>query len=68
MLGGFVGAALVYAFYKDHYDATDDASLAGDLLHRPAIRNYGRNIFCEMLGTFVLRIRYPRAGDRGQYA
>ena len=24
MLGGFCGATLVWAFYKDHYDATDD--------------------------------------------
>lgn len=55
MLGGFVGAVLVYAFYKDHYDATDDASLKlATFCTAPAIRNYGRNIFCEMLGTFVL--------------
>ncbi|MCI5718752.1 MAG: aquaporin family protein [Alistipes sp.] len=55
MLGGFVGAALVYAFYKDHYDATDDASLKlATFCTAPAIRNYGRNLFCEMLGTFVL--------------
>ncbi len=55
MLGGFVGAALVYAFYKDHYDATDDASLKlATFCTAPAIRNYGRNFFCEVLGTFVL--------------
>lgn len=55
MFGGFVGAALVYAFYKDHYDATDDASLKlATFCTAPAIRNYGRNLFCEMLGTFVL--------------
>jgi glycerol uptake facilitator protein len=24
MLGGFAGAVLVYMFYKDHFDATDD--------------------------------------------
>ena len=55
MLGGFVGAALVYAFYKDHYDATDDASLKlATFCTATAIRNYGRNLFCEMLGTFVL--------------
>ena len=24
LLGGFVGALLVYVFYKDHYDATED--------------------------------------------
>ena len=43
MLGGFVGAVLVYAFYKDHYDATDDAAAKlGTFCTAPAIRNYGR--------------------------
>ena len=55
MLGGFVGAVLVYAFYKDHYDATDDAAAKlGTFCTTPAIRNYGRNLFSELLGTFVL--------------
>lgn len=55
MLGGFVGAVLVYLFYKDHYDATDDpAAKLATFCTAPAIRNYGRNLFCEMLGTFVL--------------
>ena len=55
MLGGFVGAVLVYAFYKDHYDATDDAAAKlGTFCTAPAIRNYGRNLFSELLGTFVL--------------
>ena len=55
MLGGFVGAVLVYAFYKDHYDATDDPAVKlGTFCTAPAIRNYGRNFFSELLGTFVL--------------
>ncbi len=55
MLGGFVGAVLVYLFYKDHYDATDDpAAKLGTFCTIPAIRNYGRNLFCEIVGTFVL--------------
>ena len=55
MLGGFVGAVLVYAFYKDHYDATDDPAVKlGTFCTAPAIRNYGRNLFSEILGTFVL--------------
>lgn len=55
MLGGFVGAVLVYAFYKDHYDATDDPALKlATFCTAPAIRNYGRNLFSEVLGTFVL--------------
>ncbi|WP_302355584.1 MIP/aquaporin family protein [uncultured Alistipes sp.] len=55
MLGGFVGAVLVYLFYKDHYDATDDpAAKLATFCTAPAIRNYGRNLFSEILGTFVL--------------
>ena len=55
MLGGFVGAILVYAFYKDHYDATSDpATKLGTFCTIPAIRNYGRNLFSEIVGTFVL--------------
>lgn len=55
MLGGFVGAVLVYAFYKDHYDATfDPAAKLGTFCTIPAIRNYGRNLFSEIIGTFVL--------------
>ena len=55
MLGGFVGAVLVYAFYKDHYDATDDpVTKLSTFCTIPAIRNYGRNLFSEIIGTFVL--------------
>ena len=55
MLGGFVGAILVYAFYKDHYDATDDASVKlGTFCTMPAIMDKPRNLFCEIVGTFLL--------------
>ena len=55
MLGGFVGAVLVYLFYKDHYDATSDpAAKLSTFCTIPAIRNYGRNLFIEIVGTFVL--------------
>ena len=55
MLGGFVGAVLVYLFYTDHYDATSDpAAKLSTFCTIPAIRNYGRNLFSEIVGTFVL--------------
>lgn len=55
MLGGLCGAVAVYAFYKDHFDATDDqATKLGVFCTAPAIRNYRRNLVCEVLGTFVL--------------
>lgn len=55
MLGGFCGALLVYAFYKDHYDATEDADTKlGTFCTAPAIRNKWRNLFCEFLSTWLL--------------
>lgn len=55
MLGGFVGAVLVYVYYKDHFDATaDPAAKLGTFCTAPAIRNMGRNLVSEIIGTFVL--------------
>lgn len=55
LLGGFLGAVLVYIFYKDHYDITEDpeAKLA-TFCTMPAIMNKPRNFVCEVIGTFVL--------------
>ena len=53
--GGFLGAVLVYVFYKDHYDATEDPDVKlGTFCTMPAIRNIPRNLICEVIGTFVL--------------
>lgn len=55
MLGGFLGAVLVYAYYKNHYDATEEPEAKlSTFCTIPAIRSYGRNLFCEIVGTFVL--------------
>lgn len=55
MLGGFAGAVLVYMFYKDHFDATDDqATKLGVLCTAPAIMNKGRNFFCETVASWLL--------------
>ena len=55
LLGGFVGALLVYLFYKDHYDATDDTDAKlGTFCTMPAIMNKPRNFLCELIGTFLL--------------
>jgi glycerol uptake facilitator protein len=55
LLGAIIGASLVFAFYRDHYDISDDpnAKLA-TFATAPAIRNPFRNLFSEALGTFVL--------------
>lgn len=55
MLGAFCGALLVYAIYKDHFDATEDpATKLGVFCTGPAIRNYGRNVLGEFVGTWLL--------------
>lgn len=55
LLGGFVGAVLVYLFYKDHYDVTDDPDTKlGTFCTMSAIMNKPRNLFCELVGTFIL--------------
>ncbi len=55
LAGGFVGAVLVYIFYKDHYDATDDAEAKlATFCTMPAIMNKPRNLFCEAVGTMLL--------------
>ena len=55
MIGGVIGGILVWMFYKNHYDATDDdAAKLGTFCTAPAIRNYGRNTFCEIIGTLAL--------------
>ena len=57
LLGGFVGAVLVWAFYHPHWPATEDRGLKlGVFCTSPAIRNLPSNFFCEVLGTFVLVI------------
>ena len=55
LLGGFCGAVVVYLYYKDHFDATDDpAAKLGVFCTMPAIMNKPRNLFCEVVGTFLL--------------
>lgn len=55
LLGGFFGAVLVYLYYKDHFDVTDDpGAKLGTFCTMPVIMNKPRNLFCEMVGTFIL--------------
>jgi glycerol uptake facilitator protein len=54
--GAFVGAALAWAAYKDHFD--DEETPAGSKLAvfstGPAIRSTANNLITEIIGTFVL--------------
>lgn len=55
MLGGMLGAFLVWFFNKDHFAITEDegAKLAC-FSTGPAIRNTFSNLISEIIGTFVL--------------
>ncbi|WP_080777781.1 MIP/aquaporin family protein [Chryseobacterium phocaeense] len=55
MLGGMLGAFLVWLFNKDHFAITEDegAKLAC-FSTGPAIRNPFSNLISEVIGTFVL--------------
>lgn len=56
MLGGFVGAVLVWLFYVDHYKATSDDpdAMLGTFCTAPAIRHLSVNFFSEAFCTFIL--------------
>ncbi len=54
LLGGMLGALLVWAVYRQHYDATTDADLQlATFCTGPAIRNYPQNLLTECLATFI---------------
>jgi glycerol uptake facilitator protein len=55
LLGGIVGATLVFLIYRDHYLVSDDpdAKLA-TFATGPAIRSLPSNLLSEVIGTFVL--------------
>ncbi len=55
MLGGIVGGALVFLYYREHFKATDDANAKlACFCTAPNIRNLPQAFFCELLGTFLL--------------
>ena len=54
-LGAFVGAVIVWASYRQHFDATTNADTKlGVFCTSPSIRNTLNNIVSEVVGTFVL--------------
>ena len=56
MLGGFVGAGLVYLYYMDHYKAStaNPDGILGTFCTMPAIDHKPMNLFCEIIATCVL--------------
>ncbi len=69
MLGGFIGACLVYLFYKDHFDETPDGDTKlAVFCTGPAIRNIPLNFVCELIATFVLVFGIMMFGTSGAVA
>ena len=70
MLGGFVGAVLVYAFYVDHFAATKDNpdGMLGCFCTMPAIDHKTVNFFSEFLATFLLVFLILALGTKGNAA
>jgi glycerol uptake facilitator protein len=55
MAGGFVGAIIVYVFYRQHFNATEDQGAKLAVFSTgPAIRSKGDNSISEFIATFVL--------------
>lgn len=55
IIGAFLGAVVVYYFYKDHFDLTEDQDTKlGVFATIPAVQNLKRNFLSEVVGTFVL--------------
>ena len=55
VIGAFVGAFLVWVFYRDHFKATEDENKKlACFSTSPAIKNTFSNLFSEAIGTFVL--------------
>ena len=67
MLGGFVGAVLVWIFYKDHYKATVDQpdTILGTFCTMPAIANGWRNFVSEVIATCLLVFVILALGTNG---
>lgn len=54
MLGAMIGAFIVWLAYKQHFDATENATNKLAVFSTsPAIRNPGHNLVTEIIGTFV---------------
>ena len=55
ILGAMAGAFLVWIFYKDHFDITENADGKKDCFCTgPSIPDAKRNFFSEVVGTFIL--------------
>lgn len=64
MLGAFCGPCLSYTVYKDHFDQTTDKDVIFSVFSTsPTIKNNVRNLWTEIIATFVLAFSSLRIGD-----
>ena len=70
MLGGFLGACLVYAFYVDHFAASADNpdGMLGCFCTAPAIPHKSVNFFSEFIATALLVFLILALGTKGNAA
>lgn len=70
MLGGFAGALLMYAFYRDHFAASCDNpdGMLACFCTMPAIEHKSVNLFSEIVATFVLIFLILALGTSGNQA
>lgn len=55
MLGGMLGAATVFLFYKNHFNlTTTPVTKRHCFCTTPEVRDFKNNFFSEVIGTFVL--------------
>jgi glycerol uptake facilitator protein len=55
MLGAFLGAVIIYLFYREHFKLTADPDAKlGCFCTAPNVRNLQSAFFCEVVGTFLL--------------
>jgi glycerol uptake facilitator protein len=55
LLGGMLGGAVVYLYYREHFKLTADADAKlACFATAPNVRNLPQAFFCEVIGTFVL--------------
>lgn len=57
--GAFVGAVLVYVLFAGQFEVTkDQGTKLGVFCTGPSIANTGLNLLSEIIGTFVLVLRF----------
>ena len=63
--GAFAASVVVWLFYFPHWEVTEDpGAKLGIFCTAPAIRAYGSNLFCEIVGAFVLVIVVGAMGSK----